>query len=474
MINRTELYINGAWCAPGRSDYFEIINPATESVLGRVPKATPADGDRAVAAAAAALEGWRAAAVAERRDFLVRIRDGLKQRQEELAGTISSEVGMPIKLSRRIQAGLPLVVLESYIALLETFRFEERIGNSLLLREPAGVAVCITPWNYPLHQVVAKLAAALAAGCTVVLKPSEVAPLSAFILAEVIHAAGLPAGVFNLVTGSGAELGEQLVQHPDVDLVSFTGSLRGGRRVAELAAATVKRVTLELGGKSAAVVLDDADLATAIKTTVGACFLNSGQTCTAHTRLLVPEERYAETVELVLAAVAGYAPGDPLSEQTRLGPLVSSQQRDRVREYIQCGIDEGAELLTGGVAPPEGLGSGYFVRPTVFGRVTPEMTIAREEIFGPVLSVMTYGDEAEAIRIANGTPYGLAAAVWSGDPERAQRVARRLRAGQVDINGGAFNPLAPFGGCKQSGYGRELGEHGLLEFLELKSLQLPQ
>ncbi len=474
MINRTELYINGAWSAPGTSDYFEIINPATEVMLGRVPKASASDGDRAVAAAVAARETWRSTTAAERRDYLLRIRDGLKQRQEEIAGTISSEVGMPIKLSRRIQAGLPLVVLESYVALLDTFRFEEQIGNSLVVREAAGVAVCITPWNYPLHQVVAKLAAALAAGCTVVLKPSEVAPLSAFILADVIHGVGLPAGVFNLVTGSGAELGEQLVRHPEVDLVSFTGSLRGGRRVAELASATVKRVTLELGGKSAAVLLDDADFAAAIKTTVGACFLNSGQTCTAHTRLLVPEERYAETVELVLTTVSGYAPGDPLNEQTRLGPLVSSGQRDRVREYIQCGIDEGAELLTGGSAPPEGLACGYYVRPTVFGRVTPEMTIATEEIFGPVLSIMTYGDEEEAIRIANNTPYGLAAAVWSGDPDRAVRVARCIRSGQVDINGGAFNPLAPFGGCKQSGYGRELGEHGLLEFLELKSLQLPQ
>jgi betaine-aldehyde dehydrogenase len=474
MINRTELYINGEWCIAGTSGHFDIINPATETQLGRVPMASLGDGDRAADAALTAFETWRLTTAEERRNFLLKIHDGLKLRIEDVATTICAEVGMPIKMSRRIQAGLPLAVLDSYIELLETYSFEEYIGNSLVIKEPAGVALCITPWNYPLHQVVAKLAAALAAGCTVVLKPSEVAPLSAFILADIIHEAGLPAGVFNLVTGTGAELGEHLVQHPAMNLVSFTGSLRGGRRVAELAAATVKRVTLELGGKSAAVLLDDADFATAVKTTVGACFLNSGQTCTAHTRLLVPEDRYAEVVGLAVAAAAGYAPGDPFNEQTRLGPLVSSVQRDRVREYIQSGIDQGAELLTGGVAPPEGLESGYFVRPTVFGRVTPDMTIAREEIFGPVLSIMTYHGEEEAIRIANDTPYGLAAAVWSGDRERAVRVSRHLRTGQVDINGGAFNLLAPFGGCKQSGHGRELGIHGLSEFLELKSLQLPQ
>jgi betaine-aldehyde dehydrogenase len=378
---------------------------------------------------------------------------------------------MPLKLSRRIQAGLPAAVLESYVKLLGDYAFEERIGNSLVVREPAGVAACITPWNYPLHQMIAKLAPALAAGCTVVLKPSEVAPLSAFILAEIVHEAGLPAGVFNLVTGSGQEVGEHLAGHPDVDLISFTGSLRAGRRVAELAAGTVKRVTLELGGKSAAVVLDDADLQTAVKTTVGACFINSGQTCNAQTRLLVPERLYEEAAALAVTAASAYAPGDPLDEQTRLGPLVSAAQRERVRDYIRQGIAVGADLLTGGTESPDGLTTGFFVRATVFGRVTPDMTIAREEIFGPVLSIMTYRDEEEAVNFANSTPYGLAGAVWSGDPERAECVARRLRAGQVDINGGAFNLLAPFGGCKQSGYGRELGSYGLEEFLTMKSLQ---
>jgi betaine-aldehyde dehydrogenase len=447
------------------------MNPATEAVIGRIPAATSVEAGQAVIAARTAVEAWGRTPAAERAGYLRRIHAGLLVRAEEIARTITSEVGMPIKLSRRIQAGLPAAVLESYITLLGDYAFEERIGNSQVVREPAGVAACITPWNYPLHQVIAKLAPALAAGCTVVLKPSEVAPLSAFILAEIIHESGLPPGVFNLVTGTGVEVGEPLSGHPDVDLVSFTGSLRAGRRVAELAAGTVKRTTLELGGKSAAVVLDDADLPTAVKTTVGACFLNSGQTCTAHTRLLVPEHLYAEAAALAVSAASAYAPGDPLNEQARLGPVVSAEQRERVRDYIRQGIAEGADLLMGGAEPPDGLTTGFFVRPTVFGRVTPDMTIAREEIFGPVLSIMAYRSEEEAVTIANSTSYGLAAAVWSGDSQRAEGVARRLRAGQVDINGGGFNLLAPFGGCKQSGYGRELGVYGLDEFLELKSIQ---
>lgn len=474
MIERTELYINGQWITPAGSDVFDVINPATGAVLGRVPAATLADTDRAVAAAAFAFDSWSRTSAAERITFLTRIKDGLMTRAEEIARTITSEVGMPLKLSRRIQAGLPIAVLESYIELLSGYSFDERIGNSLVLREPAGVAACITPWNYPLHQVIAKLAPALAAGCTVVLKPSEIAPLSAFILAEVIHEACLPAGVFNLVTGGGVQVGEHLARHAAIDLISFTGSLRAGRRVAELAAATVKRVTLELGGKSAALVLDDADLPTAVKVTVGACFINSGQTCTAHTRLLVPEHLYEEAANLAVAAASLYTPGDPLDEMTRLGPLVSSIQRERVRDYIRLGVAEGAVLLTGGAETPDGMTHGFFVLPTVFGGVTPDMTIAREEIFGPVLSIMSYKDEDTAVRIANDTTYGLAAAVWSGDPRRAEQVARRLRAGQVDINGGAFNLLAPFGGYKQSGYGRELGRYGLEEFLEVKAIQLKE
>ena len=474
MIERTELYINGQWITPAGSDGFDVINPATEEILGRIPAATPADADRAVAAAVAAFVAWGRTSVAERAGYLSRILDVLTSRAEEIARTITGEVGMPLKLSRRIQAGLPAAVLESYVKLLGEYAFEERIGNSLIVREPVGVAVCITPWNYPLHQVIAKVAPALATGCTVVLKPSEVAPLSAFILAEIIHDAGVPAGVFNLITGSGEVVGEHLVRHPDTDLISFTGSLRAGCRVAELAAATVKRVTLELGGKSAAVILDDADLPTAVKSVVGACFINSGQTCNAQTRLLVPESSYEAAAALAVVAASVYAPGDPLDDKCRLGPLVSAAQRERVRSFIRQGCTEGAELLTGGVEPPDGLNTGFFVRPTVFGRVTPDMVIAREEIFGPVLSIMTYRDEADAVKMANGTRYGLAAAVWSGDTERATRFAHRLKAGQVDINGGGFNLLAPFGGCKQSGYGRELGRYGLEEFLEVKAIQLKE
>ncbi len=474
MIERTELYINGQWFTPSGLDVFDIINPATEEIVGRIPSATPADADRAVAAATAAFTSWGRRSVAERAGYLSRILEGLTSRAEEIARTITAEVGMPLKLSRRIQAGLPVAVLDSYIKLLAGYAFEERIGNSLVIREPTGVALCITPWNYPLHQVIAKVAPALAAGCTVVLKPSEVAPLSAFILAEIIHDAGVPAGVFNLVTGSGEEVGEYLVRHPDTDLISFTGSLRAGRRVAELAAAAVKRVTLELGGKSAAVVLDDADLPTAVKSVVGACFINSGQTCNAQTRLLVHESSYEEAAALAVSAASAYAPGDPMDDKTRLGPLVSAAQRERVRNLIGQGIEAGAELLTGGVEPPNGLNNGFFVRPTIFGRVTPDMVIAREEIFGPVLSIMTYRDDEDAVQIANGTKYGLAAAVWSGDAERAAHLARRLKAGQVDINGGGFNLLAPFGGCKQSGHGRELGRYGLEEFLALKSMQLKE
>jgi acyl-CoA reductase-like NAD-dependent aldehyde dehydrogenase len=338
--------------------------------------------------------------------------------------------------------------------------------------EPVGVVGCITPWNFPLHQVVAKVAPALAAGCTVVLKPSELAPLTAFILAEIVAEAKLPPGVFNLVSGFGPQVGEALATHPEIDMISFTGSLQAGRRVAELAARSVKRVTLELGGKSPSVILPDADLERAVKSTVNACFLNSGQTCNALTRMLVPVELYETASKLAVETAQSLTPGDPLDENARLGPLVSQAQRERVRQYIRKGIEEGAELLLGGPEPPEGLAAGFYVKPTVFGKVTPEMTIAREEIFGPVLSILPYDGEEEAVRMANDSIYGLAAAVWSKDQARALKVAGEIRAGQVDINGGRYNVLAPFGGFKQSGYGRELGKCGLEEFLEKKSYQL--
>jgi acyl-CoA reductase-like NAD-dependent aldehyde dehydrogenase len=355
---------------------------------------------------------------------------------------------------------------------MEQVAWEEEVGNSRVLREGVGVLGAITPWNYPLNQIGAKVAAALGAGCTVVLKPSEVVPLNAFALAEVIEAAGLPPGAFNLVSGTGPVVGEAIAAHPDVDMVSFTGSTRAGRRVSELAAETVKPVAMELGGKSPNVILDDADLEKAIPDGVAKCFLNSGQTCSALTRMVVPRQRLAEVEAIAKATAEAFTPGDPFDDATRLGPLVSATQRERVRGYIETGIEEGARLITGGAEPPEGLERGYFVRPTVFSEVESEMTIAQEEIFGPVLAIQPYEGEEDAVRIANDSPYGLAGGVWSGDPDRAIAVAKRLRSGQIEINGGAFNPLAPFGGYGQSGHGRENGRFGLEELLQVKSLQL--
>ncbi len=474
MQQHSRFYIGGQWVAPDGNAFIDVENPATETVIARVPEGTATDADRAARAAAAAFPAWAALSGAERGAFLQKIADGLKARQDELGRLIASEVGMPVKLATRVQAGNPIFTFAACARIAAEGFAEERIGQSLVLKVPTGPVACITPWNFPLHQIAAKVGAALAAGCTVVLKPSEVAPLNAFLLAEVIEAAGLPAGVFNLVTGYGPVVGEALAAHPALAAVSFTGSTAAGKRVAAVAAATVKRVSLELGGKSASVVLPDADLAAAVKGTVAGCFLNSGQACSALTRLLVPQERYAEAAALAVQAAAAYTLGDPLAEGSRLGPLVSGQQRQRVRAMIDQAVADGAELLCGGSAAPEGLSTGYYVRPTVFGRVRPDAALAREEVFGPVLAILTYRDEAEAEAIANGTDYGLAAAVWSADEARALAFARRLRAGQVDINGAFFNLLAPFGGFKQSGYGRELGRHGVEDFLETQSIQLPQ
>lgn len=469
---REKLYVNGDWIEPAGEGMLDVINSTTEEVMGRVPAGAAEDINRAVAAARAAFEMWSATSAAERAGFLQKIAAGLAARQSEIAAIIAREVGMPLPLATMVQAGMPAMVMGSYAKLLGDYSFEEQIGNSLVVKEPVGVVGCITPWNYPLHQVVAKAAPALAAGCTVVLKPSEVAPLTAFILAEIIDEAGLPAGVFNLVTGLGPVAGEALASHPDVDMVSFTGSTRAGKRVSELAAQTVKRVALELGGKSANIILDDADLEKAVRGGVSNCYFNSGQTCSAHTRMLVPKERHDEAVRIAKEAAESFTVGDPRDGKAKLGPLVSEVQRDRVRSYIKRGIDEGATLVTGGAEAPEGLDKGYFVRPTVFANVRNDMTIAQEEIFGPVLSIIPYEDENDAVRIANDTVYGLAGGVWSSDAERAKRVARRLRTGQVDINGGKFNAFAPFGGYKQSGHGREMGKYGLEEFLQTKSLQL--
>ncbi len=472
MQVRDRLYINGAWVAPHGNGTIDVYAAATEEVIARIPEGDADDANAAVAAARAAFEGWAATPPSERAALLAKIQEGMKSRADEIGRTIAQEVGMPVKLATRIQAGSPTFTFGMYAKLVGDFKWEEKVGNSVVLREPVGVVACITPWNYPLHQIAAKVAPALAAGCTVVLKPSEVAPVNAFILAEIIDSVGLPKGVFNLVTGYGAVVGEALAKHPGVDMVSFTGSTRAGKRVSELAAGTVKRVALELGGKSASIVLDDADLAAAVKGTVSACFLNSGQTCSAHTRLLVPESKYAEVAKLAVDEAQKYTVGDPFAETTKLGPLVSAQQRERVQKYIRKGVAEGAELLAGGPDAPEGLAKGYYVKPTVFGKVDPKATIAQEEIFGPVLAIITYTDEADAVRIANDTPYGLAGGVWSKDEAHALRVAKRLRTGQVDINGGPFNMFAPFGGYKQSGHGRELGKYGLEEFLEFKAVQL--
>ena len=471
MDVRDKIYIGGSWVASTGSGTLDVIDSTTEEVMATIPEGTAEDVDRAVEAAAAAFPAWSATSREERAKVLTRIGEALAARTDEIAAIISHEVGMPMTLSGMIQVGLPAGAFADAAQAAEAFPWEEEIGNSLVVREPVGVVGAITPWNYPLYQIVLKVAPALAAGCTVVLKPSEVAPLNAFALAEVIDEVGLPAGVFNLVTGVGPVVGEAIAAHPKVDMVSFTGSTRAGKRVMELAADSIKRVSLELGGKSANIILDDADFEKAVPAGVFGCYMNSGQTCSALTRMLVPRDKLAQVEELAAAAAEGFAPGDPFEEGKLLGPLVSSVQRDRVRGYINKGIAEGAKLVTGGAEAPEGLEKGFFVQPTVFSEVTRTMTIANEEIFGPVLSIIPYDTEEEAIAIANDTPYGLAGAVSSGDPARAEKVARQLRTGQVDINGGAFNPSAPFGGYKQSGIGRERGRYGLEEFVETKAMQ---
>ena len=466
-----KLFIDGAWVAPSGTGSIEVLNSDDESVVATIPRGDEDDVNRAVAAAKAAFESWSTTPVEERAKYLDRIAEGLMARMDEIATYVSQEVGMPKSLSTLVQVGLPLASFQGAAQAIQSFKFEEELGNSLVVKEPVGVVASITPWNYPLHQLSAKVAPALAAGCTVVAKPSQVAPISAFILAEIIADVGLPNGVFNLVSGAGAEVGEVIATHPDVDMVSFTGSTRAGSRVAELGSQTIKRITLELGGKSANIILEDADLERAVTDGVGKCYLNSGQTCSALTRMLVPRDKLAEAEEIAARVASTYKTGDPFAADTRLGPLASKAQLDTVRGYIQKGLDEGATLLTGGVESPEGLEQGYYVQPTVF-TADNSMTIAQEEIFGPVLTIIPFDDEDDAVRIANDSPYGLAGGVWSGDQEHAKAVARRIRTGQVEINGGGFNVQAPFGGYKQSGYGRELGPHGLDEFFEIKSLQL--
>ncbi|MFD3381149.1 MULTISPECIES: aldehyde dehydrogenase family protein [unclassified Streptomyces] len=455
------MYIDGEWRPAAGTDTIAVVNPADEQVIAHVPAGTADDVDAAVRAARGALPAWAATPPAERAARIGALRDVLVARKEEIAETVTAELGSPPKLSQAVHVGAPIAVAGSYAELAASYAFEEKVGNSTVHLEPVGVVGAITPWNYPLHQIVAKVAPALAAGCTVVLKPAEDTPLTAQLFAEAVHEAGLPAGVFNLVTGLGPVAGQALAGHEGVDLVSFTGSTAVGRHIGATAGAAVKRVALELGGKSANVILPSADLAKAVNVGVANVMSNSGQTCSAWTRMLVHDSRYDEAVALAVEAAAKYG--------ERMGPVVNAKQQQRVWSYIEKGVAEGARLVAGGPEAPRD--QGYFVSPTVFADVTPEMTIAQEEIFGPVLAILRYEDEADALRIANGTVYGLAGAVWAGEVTEAVAFARQLDTGQVDINGGRFNPLAPFGGYKQSGVGRELGSHGLSEYLQTKSLQ---
>ena len=472
LSTTSRFYIGGTWTEPSAGEVIEVVNASTEEVMGQIPAGGVADVDAAVDAARAALGPWRELSPNDRAGFCTLVGMRLQDRAEEIAALISQELGAPITQSLMIQAGLPAITFNSMEHLVEEMPWEQTVGNSLILREPVGVVGAITPWNYPLHQVAAKVAPAMTAGCTVVVKPSEVTPLSAFILAEIFDEVGVPAGVFNLVTGTGPVVGEAIAGHPGIDMVSFTGSTGAGRRVSELAARTVKPVTLELGGKSANVILDDADLQTAVVDGIQNCFINGGQTCSALTRMIVPRDALPVVETIVKAAVAEVVVGDPMDPATSIGPMVSAVQRERVLDYIHMGIQEGARLLCGDIGAPEGLDRGYFVQPTVFTDVEPRMAVAQEEIFGPVLVIMAYDSEEHAIELANATRYGLSLRVWSGDEYSAKRVAPRLYNGQVEINGGVFNPLAPFGGRKMSGHGRELGPYGIDDFLVLKSLQL--
>lgn len=477
MRTYDKFYIGGEWVTPSGTETMEVIDSATEEVIGKVPLGTPADVDRAVAAARAAFESWSQTPVDVRSKYLRDISAALAGRGREIAELIASEVGMPITAAEFIQGGLAISDWNNYADELDRYQWEEQVGNSLVVKEPIGVVGCITPWNYPLYLIVCKVAPALAAGCTVVLKPSEITPLNAYLLAEVLEEVGLPAGVFNLVIGTGPEVGAAISAHPDIDMISFTGSGRAGKEISKAAADNIKRVHLELGGKSANIVLDDADPAAIATGAVFGAFINSGQTCSALTRLLVPRSRKQEYVDAIVAEASTVRLVDPKEEDFdffhTFGPLVSKAQQERVRDYIRKGIDEGATLVLGGPEQPEEFERGFYVKPTIFVDVTPEMTIAQEEIFGPVLSIIDYEDEDDAVRIANGTIYGLAGAVQSADQDRAMAVARRMRTGQVDINGGAFNPVAPFGGYKQSGNGRERGRYAIDEYMEIKSIQLP-
>ncbi|WP_144146817.1 aldehyde dehydrogenase family protein [Paraburkholderia sp. BCC1884] len=464
-------YCDGRWVPATGRDRLAAFNPCTELQSAEVAVCTAADVNEAVAAAWRAFDGWSVVPVAERRALLGRVRDGIAQQAEGFADDLVKDIGAPLWVSRQMQVPMPLRNLELMIDAIGSMTFETRVAHSLVVREPVGVVAAITPWNFPLHQVVAKVGAALAAGCTVVLKPSELAPRAARRFAAIVDEAGLPPGVFNLVWGDGPGTGATLAAHPDVDMVSFTGSVGAGRAVAHAAAGSVKKIALELGGKSATVLLDDARFPDAVQTVLRQCFTNSGQICAAQTRLLVPHARLPEVETLCNQYAADWTVGDPSDPETRLGPLANQRQFDAVQRHIATGFAQGARLVAGGAGRPDGCTQGYFVRPTVFSGITPEMALAREEIFGPVLAVMSYADEEEAVAFANGTPYGLSGGVWSADPQRALAIARRMRTGQVVVNGAPQNLAAPFGGYRQSGIGRENGRYGVEEFFEFKAIQ---
>ena len=472
MHTRDQLYINGKWVQPMGTGSIDVINPATEEIIGKIPVGSADDVDKAASAARIAFDSWAKSSIEERINILNALSNALKEKGESIAQTITAEVGTPIGYSRVAMVGTPRVVSRSYAKILENFDWEEKVRNSIICKEPIGVCAFITPWNFPLHQIIGKVAPAIAAGCTMILKPSKEAPLSAFILADILDEIGLPSGVFNLVSGHGSEIGNYMSSHPEVDMVSFTGSTGAGISVSEAAATTVKRVTLELGGKSANVALEDADPTLVAKKAIGACHQNSGQTCSALTRLIIPESMSDEVYEIIAEKNNSYTVGDPLEESTRCGPMVSLRQQKSVSKYIESGINEGATLISGGLGMPEGISKGYYVKPTIFANVSPDMKIWKEEIFGPVLVITTYKSEEEALKLANDSIYGLSGGVWSKDEKRAIKFAKDMRTGQVSVNGGAFNVSAPFGGYKLSGNGRELGSHGLNEFLEIKSIQL--
>lgn len=467
--DRAELFIDGRWVKAAGTDVIDVIDPATEHVIGHVPSGSIEDVDAAVAAARRAFDP--SIGIEERCQRLSRVIEAMEKRLPDIAETITREMGAPIRIAQTVQTQVPLAVAHGFADALATFEFEERIGNSLVVREPYGVVAAITPWNYPLYQVVAKVLPAIAAGCTIVLKPSNEAPLSVFEFVETLQDAGLPPGVVNLVSGPGRVIGERLAEHPDVDFVSFTGSTGVGSRVGELAGKTIKKVALELGGKSANVILDGADLATAVKVGVGNAFLNGGQTCMAWTRMLVPRARYGEALDLIETTVSRYTVGDPWDAATRIGPSASQSQYETVLGFIERAKRDGSRLLVGGADKIRD--TGYYIAPTVFADVDPNSELGQEEVFGPVLAVIPFDDTDDALRIANGTPYGLSGAVWAADDNTAISFAKAVQTGQLDINGGKYNPAAPFGGYKKSGIGRELGRIGFEEYLQVKSLQLP-